>query len=151
MGENILLIALALCAGVSLGINRALIGKVGQELGAINASIINHLSGALFLAVIILFQWDFSFIEPIADIPSYALLGGAIGAFFVIITSYVIPKIGVLKTSVLFIGGQLLSGSVIDYFLGKIENPLVSIIGLSLIFTGVLIGFFNKEHSQLEN
>lgn len=146
MGENIFLIVLALCSGISLGINRALIGKVGLELGPVRASIINHLSGAIFLAAIILIQWDFSFINHIKDVPLHGHFGGAIGAFFVIITSFVIPKIGVLKTSVLFIGGQLLSGSIIDYILGKIENPLVTIIGLGLIFTGVLIGFFNKDH-----
>lgn len=145
MAEYVFLIFLALIAGASLGINRAILGLIGKRLGSIEASVINHISGALFLVILMLALWLPLEFEGLLLAPYFSYLGGIVGAIFVIITSFVIPKIGVLKTSVLLISGQVICGTLIDFFEGTIKSIPTALLGVTLIIFGVLIGFYNQQ------
>lgn len=133
--------------GAILGVNRSLIGSVGKESGSIMASIINHLSGLIFSILLVIVTLDFNSFSKMKDIPYYGYLGGCIGACFVIITSFVIPRIGVLKTSIFFISGQIICGTTIDYFTGKIDSGSKAMIGISLIIVGISLSFLKKRKS----
>lgn len=148
MDDFFFLILIAVLGGVSLGINRSLMGIVGKRLGSIESSVINHLSGAIFLILLVLaapFAFDISILK---SVPSFAYLGGIVGAFFVIIISFVIPRIGVLKTSILLISGQVLFSTIIDLVNGNLRSIPNAAIGVVLILSGVLIGFYNKKRAS---
>ena len=130
----IFVLFLAFVAGLSLGINRSILGKLGSESNPIQASVLNHLSGTIFLAVFLGLFFDFHFIHEFDKVPFHSYWGGAIGAVFIIITSFVIPRIGVLKTSIFFIGGQIVCGSFIDILMEKISNIPQAVLGMVFMY-----------------
>lgn len=150
MGELIIPITLGLLGGISLGINRTLLGRLGAEMGPARASVVNHIAGAVFIFVVLILtggRWD---THLFVEAPLYAYLGGIIGALFVAIVSWVIPRAGVMKATVLLISGQMILGTVLDYAMGRRTSPLTVLFGLGLIFTGVFLGEYRKGHSPKE-
>lgn len=134
-------ILIALFNGVCIVTSRTLNGKLAQNSNAFYSSLINHLVGFIFLTIFVLWIKDYHSIE-LSTIPLIAFAGGIIGAFFVVINSYVLPLLGVMLTSVLAICGQMISSLVIDIFSGVgSNNLLLQIIGVLLIIGGVLIKF----------
>ncbi len=138
-------ILIALFNGVCIVTSRTLNGKLAQNSNAFYSSLINHLVGFIFLTIFVLWIKDYHSIE-LSTIPLIAFAGGIIGAFFVVINSYVLPLLGVMLTSVLAICGQMFSSLVIDIFSGVgSNNLLLQIIGILLIIGGVLIKFTKQS------
>ncbi|QEZ92191.1 MULTISPECIES: DMT family transporter [Proteus] len=138
-------ILIALFNGVCIVTSRTLNGKLAQNSNAFYSSLINHLVGFIFLTIFVLWIKDYHSIE-LSTIPLIAFAGGIIGAFFVVINSYVLPLLGVMLTSVLAICGQMISSLVIDIFSGVgSNNLLLQIIGVLLIIGGVLIKFTKQS------
>ncbi|HEK2896526.1 DMT family transporter [Proteus terrae] len=138
-------ILIALFNGVCIVTSRTLNGKLAQNSNAFYSSLINHLIGFIFLTIFVLWIKDYHSIE-LSTIPLIAFAGGIIGAFFVVINSYVLPLLGVMLTSVLAICGQMISSLVIDIFGGvESNNLLLQIIGVLLIIGGVLIKFTKQS------
>ncbi|MBQ0215148.1 DMT family transporter [Proteus vulgaris] len=134
-------ILIALFNGVCIVTSRTLNGKLAQNSNAFYSSLINHLIGFIFLTIFVLWIKDYHSIE-LSTIPLIAFAGGIIGAFFVVINSYVLPLLGVMLTSVLAICGQMISSLIIDIGSGvESNNLLLQIIGILLIIGGVLIKF----------
>lgn len=99
----------------------------------------------IFLTIFVLWIKDYHSIE-LSTIPLIAFAGGIIGAFFVVINSYVLSLLDVMLTSVLAICGQMNSSLVIDIFSGVgSNNLLLQIIGVLLIIGGVLIKFTKQS------
>lgn len=138
-------ILIALFNSVCIVTSRTLNGKLAQNSNAFYSSLINHLVGFIFLTIFVLWIKDYHSIE-LSTIPLIAFAGGIIGAFFVVINSYVLPLLGVMLTSVLAICGQMISSLVIDIFSGVgSNNLLLQIIGVLLIIGGVLIKFTKQS------
>lgn len=138
-------ILIALFNGVCIVTSRTLNGKLAQNSNAFYSSLINHLVGFIFLTIFVLWIKNYHSIE-LSTIPLIAFAGGIIGAFFVVINSYVLPLLGVMLTSVLAICGQMISSLVIDIFGGvESNNLLLQIIGVILIISGVLIKFTKQS------
>ncbi|WP_099075365.1 DMT family transporter [Proteus alimentorum] len=138
-------ILIALFNGVCIVTSRTLNGKLAQNSNAFYSSLINHLVGFIFLTIFVLWIKDYHSIE-LSTTPLIAFAGGIIGAFFVVINSYVLPLLGVMLTSVLAICGQMFSSLVIDIFSGVgSNNLLLQIIGILLIIGGVLIKFTKQS------
>lgn len=145
MDNTLFLIFLALLGGAGLGINRAFLGRLGVDIGAAGASLVNHIGGAIFILVILLLTHGRIDFKLFTDAPAYAYVGGAIGALFVLIISWVISRAGVMKTTVLLISGQMLLGTALDFFLGRLVSFKVAALGLFLILIGVIIGEYQKN------
>lgn len=138
-------ILIALFNGACIVTSRTLNGKLAQNSNAFYSSLINHLVGFIFLTIFVLWIKNYHSIE-LSTIPLIAFAGGIIGAFFVVINSYVLPLLGVMLTSVLAICGQMISSLVIDIFGGvESNNLLLKIIGVLLIISGVLIKFTKQS------
>ncbi len=128
-----------------LGVNRSLLGTIGNSLGPKRASLVNHASGFIFIIILMLFMGESLNVSSMPNIPIEAYLGGVIGAGFVIITSFVIPKIGVLKTSMIFISGQMTCGVLIDFLIGNLKDLPSTLLGLFLILIGVSLNFYKTK------
>lgn len=146
MGELLVVVLWALAGGVSLGINRSLLGMLGQSIGPAGASVVNHIGGAIFIFIVILLTSGVSGLnsEVIFNAPLFAYCGGIIGALFVAIASWVIPRAGVMKATVLLVSGQMIMGTVIDLILGRVHSIPSALGGLSLIIAGVVFGEYRK-------
>jgi bacterial/archaeal transporter family-2 protein len=106
---------LALLGGVAVAIQGQINGGLGKKVGILEASFISFAVGTLALLFIVLFFGDGDFLA-ISTVPKWQLIGGLLGAFYVIVTVLVIPKIGVAPAFVAIIAGQLIIGAVIDHF-----------------------------------
>lgn len=146
MAELLVVIMWALAGGVSLGINRSLLGLLGTSIGPAGASVVNHIGGAIFIFIVILLtnggaHLNFALLK---SAPTFAYCGGIIGALFVAIASWVIPRAGVMKATVLLVSGQMIMGTTIDLILGRVHSIPSAIGGLALIIAGVVFGEYRK-------
>ncbi len=135
-------ILLALFSGMVGILARSINAKLGSLINPAGASLWNHLTGSVVMAVIVAVMNSYAF--KYAEIPYYAYLGGFIGALYVTISNFVVPKIGAAKATVMMIGGQVFTAAIIDYFRGVIKHPLMAVAGTALIIIGVYIGEKNK-------
>ncbi|EKT62470.1 DMT family transporter [Providencia burhodogranariea] len=138
-------VMIALVNGVCIVTSRTLNGSLAQSKNAFYASLVNHIVGFLFLSVVLIFRQEL-FVVDLRGIPYIAFVGGIIGAFFVVINSYVLPKLGVTLTTLLAISGQVVSGFVLDVINGHIGSSLtLQLIGLLLIIAGVFYQYFKVD------
>lgn len=138
-------VMIALVNGICIVTSRTLNGALAQSKNEFYASLINHIVGFLFLSVVLIFRHELLIID-LSGIPYIAFVGGIIGAFFVVINSYVLPKLGVTLTTLLAISGQVVSGFVLDVNSGHIGSSLtLQLIGLLLIIVGIFYQYFKAD------
>ncbi|UXI03111.1 DMT family transporter [Photobacterium sp. TY1-4] len=132
-------ILLALINGGCISICRIINGRLGQETGALNASLWNHLVGFGFLCLVVWLMAATSgssaSIAATLDAPLLAWTGGIIGALFVTLNSYVLPRLGASLTALLVIGGQLLTGVALDAMSRGVNA--IQLLGVLLILAAV--------------
>ena len=133
-----LAIAMALFAGVLVGVSRQFNGRLSLSTSPMIASFWNHIVGFVFLTLVGLIAGGL--LPPgISDIPWYVWLGGPIGVIFVASGSWLIIRIGAVNTALLVIGGQIISGVALDLFLGSPMALSASFGGVLLILAGVAL------------
>jgi bacterial/archaeal transporter family-2 protein len=136
-----MMIFYAILNGVFIGLARTLNGRLEARRNSLFASWTNHIVGFLFLTALILLTTGFS--TPSSPIPVYLYIGGAIGALYVTLNSFMVHKLGVTQATLLVIAGQLFSSVILDLILGKIHLTLS--IPLLLLITGaalLVFGFY---------
>jgi len=141
------MILLAFFNGSLIVSTRVVNAKLGLYVSSAGAAFWNHLVGFLFLALIVPFLTS-SLGITVERIPFYLFLGGILGASYVAINNWVLPKVGVTKATVLVIAGQIIVGTIIDFANGKISNFSITIIGISLVILGMWIGNYETAVSS---
>lgn len=106
---------LALIGGMAVALQSQINGGLGKKVGVIEGSFISFFVGTMALLFILLFFGNGN-ISAISTVPKWQLIGGLLGAFFVIVQVIVVPKIGVSATLLAVIVGQILIGAIIDHF-----------------------------------
>ena len=136
---------LALVAGVVLtvqvGVNSALRGGVGNP---VMAALISFVVGsAALLAFLLLTRTPWPGRPQLLAAPGWAWLGGVLGAFYVVSTIVVGPRIGAAALLALIVLGQLATSLLVDHFgwLGFPQHPLtpLRVLGSLMLFGGVLL------------
>lgn len=113
-------------------------------LNPLYSAAVNHLGGALvsLLALGLTIRLG----QPsngtgVWQAPWWALCGGLIGAFFIVIATVCVPRIGAASFSVAVIAGQLVGALLLDQFgwLGVAQRSLspARLAGVLLIFVSV--------------
>ncbi|WP_421951456.1 DMT family transporter [Pelagibacterium sp.] len=131
-------ILFALLAGILVSLSRQLNGRLALSTTALVASYWNHVVGFAVLTVLGLILgglWP----EGALSAPWYAYLGGTIGVIFVASGSWLIARIGAINTAMLVIGGQMISGVLLDLARGNTENLAASAIGVAMIIAGMAL------------
>lgn len=131
-------ILFALLAGILVSLSRQLNGRLALSTTALIASYWNHIVGFAVLTVLGLILgglWP----EGALSAPWYAYLGGTIGVVFVASGSWLIARIGAINTAMLVIGGQMISGVLLDLARGNTENLAASAIGVAMIIAGMAL------------
>lgn len=142
------LIFLALLNGVCIGLSRAINGRLALDRGAFHASLCNHLVGFLFLSLLLV-ATDSVTGATFGQAPWGAYMGGIIGALFVALNSYILPRLGTLRAALLIISGQMLAGVVIDRLRDSGDPISAQILGVGLILLGVYVARMEKSLFKL--
>ncbi len=130
--------AMAVFNGMLITLSASLNARLGESAGPLKASLRNHSVGAALMLVVLLgAPSGFGFRHNLATIPFQLYLGGAISAGFVAIYSHVVPRIGVMRTLLLIISGQMLTAVFLDLEKRSLLLLGVQMLGVLLILTGV--------------
>ncbi len=144
---------LAFIAGTLTIISMVTNSTLASYVGTAQSTFVNFITGLLVSLVMFFFfnNQSLTFI----NFPLWALLGGFLAVFIVIITNLVIPKIPAIYTSLLIFVGQLLTGIIIDFLVNHSVNSN-KIIGVSIIVLGLFFNFMidkkdNKKEINLKH
>jgi len=106
---------LAVAAGLAGSIQVALMARLGERIGVLEAlAFSTALTALLAVAVLLLAHRSVSGFGRALHQPWWMLMGGAMGALIVFTITYAGPRIGVAATVGILIGGQLVMGAAID-------------------------------------
>ena len=130
--------ALAVIAGLLVGLSRQINGRLALSTSAMESSFWNHFVGFVFITCVALIIGGLFAGEPQAS-PWWAYLGGPIGVIFIAAGSWLIPRIGAAQTAMLIIAGQMISGVVLDIVMGAPGSQWVRAFGVALILAGMWV------------
>jgi bacterial/archaeal transporter family-2 protein len=131
-------VVLALTSGLLVGFNRQVNGTLALYTTPLRASFVNHLVGFVLLTGLGLALGHFFRLAAV-EAPLYAYLGGPLGVLFVAGSSWLILRIGAVRTTLLLISGQMLSGVLFDIIRNVPGSPWMRLLGVALILSGVFM------------
>ncbi|HTA14891.1 MAG TPA: DMT family transporter [Solirubrobacteraceae bacterium] len=139
-----LAVLLAAVAGVLVGMQAPVNARLGRELGSVQAAAFSFVIGTVALVLIAsLFYGGLGSFGSVTKAPSWALIGGLLGAVYVTVAILTVRTLGVSGLSATVISGQLAAAVVIDRFglLGVARQPIGTsrVIGLVLLLAGVVL------------
>jgi transporter family-2 protein len=112
---NALATTLAVAAGLAGSIQVALMSRLGERIGVLQALAFSTLLTALLaFAILLLARRSAAGYERALHQPWWMLLGGVMGLLIVFTVTYSGPRIGVAATVGILIAGQLVMGAAID-------------------------------------
>lgn len=129
-------ILLSILTGVIIVLSRVLNTKLSQEIGLIESSYFNYLTGAITSIILFLIIGEQFNISSFKSVPFYGYLGGLLGMIIVILNSVVTPKLSSFYVTLLVFIGQLFTGLFIDWVVSGIL-PLNKIIGGIIVTIGL--------------
>ncbi|WP_375599093.1 DMT family transporter [Devosia sp. Naph2] len=133
-----LAISLALSSGFLVGINRQVNGTLALHTSPLRASFVNHLVGFALLTLVALVLGEYRQLSAFVA-PWQAYLGGALGVLFVAGSSWLILRLGAVRTTLLLISGQMLSGVALDILQSVPGSPWARLVGVVLILAGMFL------------
>ena len=137
--NDVILYLLMVCSGIVVALQPSINARLALKVGLLESSCISFAVGTIALFITVLFAGRGSF-KAITAASGWELTGGLMGAFFVTMTIYVVPRIGTAAAMAAVIGAQLATGVLLDHFglLGGRHIPLDSgrAIGIALLMVG---------------
>lgn len=134
------LLALPMVAGVAMGLQQAINGRVTQHSGHfLVATLGNFVVGTAALAVVALVHLLVA--GPPAALPTNPLLylGGPIGIVFIAMAAYLAGPLGVLTLAMTTIAGQIVGSVVIDAVTAPGHLTVTTVAGAALTLIAALI------------
>jgi len=141
--SRIVYAVLPLMAGTLLAAQAPVNARLRTALGSpFGSAVMSFGTGLAFLVAALVVTGQAGSMSNVGGGPWWAYLGGAIGAFFVVVGLLAVPRVGVTVTFVAIIAGQLVAGTLIDRFgwLGVPALPLtweritaVVLVGVALV------------------
>ncbi|MCB1667886.1 MAG: DMT family transporter [Porticoccaceae bacterium] len=140
-----LLLACSLAIGFSLASQAGVNSQLRLALNSpVQAAFISFLIGTVILGCIALFQGG-PWFRPgsLSNVPWWAWLGGAFGAFNIALSVILAPRLGALTLAISIVCGQIIASLIYDQngWLGypRIELSWHRAMGALLIIAGVLL------------
>jgi transporter family-2 protein len=137
--DRILTWVIGLIGGIAVGLQGPIVTAMGQQVGGAASSLMVHISGALFSALLLAARGG----ENVAlwtSLPWYMLASGGFGLVLYLTLNHTLPQLGAAPALVLIIVGQLIMGMVLDHFgwLGVVQRPidLTRLIAAALLLAG---------------
>ena len=139
-----LAVLFAAIAGVLVGMQAPVNSRLGRELGSVQAATFSFMVGTVALVLVaLLFYGGLGSFGNVGKAPTWALVGGLLGAVYVTVAILTVRTLGVSGLTAIVISGQLAAAVVIDRFglLGIAKQPIppMRIVGLALLVVGALL------------
>lgn len=129
---------LALLNGMVIGTSRAVYGQLSSKVGPFKASLWAHIVGFSFLTLVLLVTGERLF-DAESTAPLSAYLGGVFGAFFVVVSSYVFPRLGATNAALLVISGQMITAVFLDWQNSGAAPSLLRCLGVFVVLLGIYL------------
>lgn len=136
-------IVTAFLMGVTLSVYLPMNSSVSKYLGSsIAASATFFVVATITVLFILILGGDHHPLARIRDVPIYLHIAGVISAFFIIGTTFLIPKIGARTFFIMLVSGQILMAIIVSHF-GILESPkdpitLKKTLGAILVIAGAV-------------
>lgn len=139
---------LAILAGAMTAYQPLVNARLVPHVGApIWASFVSFAVGTVILFVLGLFINGKFMVLETDGLKWWMFVGGALGAFFVTVSIYIVPHLGVASMIALFIAGQLVAAALLAHFgiLSAAPNPITwqKLFGMVLLAAGAVITLRN--------
>jgi bacterial/archaeal transporter family-2 protein len=139
---NLALLAMMFCAGIAIALQPSINARLAQKVGVLESACISFAVGTMALFLVVLISGKLTF-KGIGDTAWWEWTGGAMGAFFVSMTIFLVPRIGTAAAMSATIAAQLTMGILLDHYgaFGLRHIPLdpKRVIGSLLLFAGVAL------------
>ena len=140
--SRISLLTLMFIGGIAVAMQPSINGRLAQKVGPLESSFISFAVGALALLGVVLVAGKGS-LRGITDASWWELSGGLLGAYFVTLTIFAVPRIGTTAAMAAVIAAQLGTGLLLDHFglFGLRHIPLEPrrAAGVVLLMAGALL------------
>lgn len=136
-----LYLLLSLAAGAAVIFTRVVNAKLAAEIGTLQSSLMNYLSGlplCLVLSLVVQEQTASG-----ASFQPWMWLGGVIGLINIIVCNVLVPRMSASRLTMLTLCGQLLCGVLLDLLLSSTLNTQEFLAGLT-INAGILINSLGR-------
>ncbi len=133
------MILLAYLNGIAVSIGRVLEARLAMVRGPFVSSAVSHLAAFTVLLALVGTLDGFSYVALLAEVPRSTYISGLSSAAFVVLSSWVIPRIGAMKGILLIVAGQMLCAALVDAAMGRVKSLPMELLGIALIVAGVNI------------
>jgi transporter family-2 protein len=139
-----LAVLLAVAAGGFVGMQAPINARLGRQIGSLQAATVSFLVGTFALLLIAgISSGGLSSIAHAGRAPWWALIGGLLGAFFVVVALLTVRTLGASGLTAIVVAGQLTVAVAIDRFglfgIAKQQIAIPRAIGLVLLLVGVVL------------
>lgn len=142
MDRGVAVILMAVVGGL-IAAQPAVNAGLGKETGSLGAALVSFAIGTLLLAGIVVAAGEAGQLSGMFDVRWYYLLGGVLGAAYVLTALIVVKEIGAGGTAAATITGQLILSIVLDRLgvLGLEETPVTweRLAGVALLLAGTYL------------
>ena len=144
MSGNVLAAALAVASGLAGSIQVAVMSRLGERIGVLQAlAFATLLTAGLAFAILVAARHSAAGYERALHQPWWMLLGGVMGLLIIFTVTYAGPRIGVAATVGILIAGQLVMGAAIDHY-GLFRSEKIALhwprlVGLGLLAVGAAL------------
>jgi len=134
----------AFLMGVILSVYLPMNSSVSRHLGSsMAASAVFFVVATVTSIMIMMSAGDYHALAKIKSVPVSLYISGVISAFFIVGTTFLIPKVGARTFFILLVSGQILMAMVISHF-GVLESPqdpitLRKTVGAILVIAGACL------------
>jgi transporter family-2 protein len=144
MSGGALAAVLAVLAGLAGSVQVALMSRLGDRIGVLEAlGFSTALTAVLAVVLVVAARFSLAGYTRALHQPWWMLLGGVMGLLIVFTVTYAGPRIGVAATVGILIAGQLVMGAAIDRWglFGSERIPLhwPRLIGIALLAVGAAL------------
>jgi transporter family-2 protein len=136
----------AFLMGVILSTYLPMNSSASRYLGSSIAASFSFFVVALITSLcILLFSGQHQCLTKLKSVPVYLHVAGIISAFFIVGTTFLVPKIGARTFFILLVSGQILMAIAISHF-GMLESPqdpvtMKKVAGAILVIAGAVLSF----------
>ena len=136
--------ALALTAGAFGAVQVAVMGKLGERIGSLEAVLVAAIvTGIIIAPTLVVARQGLGGLGDTLSQPWWMLTGGALGAFIVLSITIAGPKIGTTAVVGLLIAGQLIAATVIDRYgwfgFDRVGLDWPRVLGIALLAAGAAL------------
>jgi len=135
---------LAVAAGLAGSVQVALMSRLGERIGVLEAlAFSTAVTAGIALVILVLARGSVAGFERAVHQPWWMLLGGVMGLIIVLSITYAGPRIGITATVGILIAGQLTMGAAIDRW-GLFGSERIALhwprlLGIALLAAGAAL------------